>query len=252
MQSSDGRLAQLTNQNCCREYLNRVRCPQFEMEKYFVVIPVFNEEKHIKKCIDHVKKYWKHIIVVNDGSTDATKKILNSISSIHVLHLPKNQGKGQAMLEGAKYAWKQKAKGVVFMDGDNQHNPIHIQAFVKELRKTGSHIIIGIRLLRTNIPFHRKIGNLFIAGVMKHLFSLTIPDIMCGFRAMTKKGFSQIKWESKGYGVETEMLTIIGRKKIPYKQVVVDTIYHDRYKGFSVIDGVFILTKLLYWKLRKL
>lgn len=222
------------------------------MNTYFVIIPIFNEQKHIKKCLENIRKYWKNIIVVNDGSTDKTKEILHSFHSIHTIHLSKNYGKGYAMRVGAEAAWKLKADGIIFMDGDNQHNPIHIKTFVDALQKKKSDIIIGVRLLKTNIPLHRKLGNLVIAQIMKYLFNLTIPDIMCGFRAMTKKGYKRIAWKTNGYGVETEMLTILGRKKLSYQQVVVDTIYHDRYKGFSVGDGILILTKLLFWKMRSL
>lgn len=217
------------------------------MRTYFVVIPVFNEQRNIRRCITNIKKYWKHIIVVNDGSTDATASILNRFRSIHTIHLSSNQGKGSAMLIGAMYAWKKGARGIIFMDGDNQHNPVHIKAFVRLLDQK-VHIIIGVRLLKTNIPIHRKIGNRLIAFAMRHMFSLSIPDIMCGFRALSKKGFQQLRWSSNGYGVETEMLTTIGKKNIPFRTLVVDTIYHDKYKGFSLKDGIKILLHLPYWK----
>lgn len=217
------------------------------MSTYFVVIPVFNEQRNIRRCIINIKKHWKHIIVVNDGSTDATATILKRFRSVHVLHLPTNQGKGSAMLAGAMYAWKKNAKGIIFMDGDNQHNPIHIKEFIR-LLKQKAHIVIGVRLLKTNIPIHRKIGNRLMAFIMQYMFSLSIPDIMCGYRALSKKGFQQLRWSSKGYGVETEMLTIIGKKNIPFRTRVVDTIYHDKYKGFSLKDGIKILLHLPYWK----
>ncbi len=217
------------------------------MSKYFVIIPVYNEQKQIRRCLQSIKKYWKDIIVVNDGSTDKTKEILNRFRSLHVLHLPKNQGKGKAMIEGAKYAWKQKAKGIIFMDGDNQHNPLHIPSFVHKLKK-GTHIVIGVRLLKTSIPFHRKLGNYLMVLIMRNMFSLSIADMMCGFRAFSKKGFTQIRWNSQGYGVEVEMLTTIGKKRLPFETLIVDTIYHDKYKGFSLKDGMKILFHLPYWK----
>lgn len=217
------------------------------MNKYFVVIPVYNEQKHIERCLKQIQSCWRQIIVVDDGSTDRTPVILKRFRSVKVVTLSQNSGKGAAMLAGAKLAWKLKAKGVIFMDGDNQHNPKHIKEFIRILEK-GAHIVIGIRLLRTNIPTHRKLGNKLIAFAMQRMFYLKIPDIMCGFRAMTKKGFEQVKWSTSGYGVETEMLTKIGNKRLKYSTLVVDTIYHDRYKGFSMKDGIKILVKLPIWK----
>lgn len=217
------------------------------MNTYYIVIPAYNEERNIRRCIKQIKKHWKHIIVVNDGSTDATETILKRHRSIHAIHLPKNMGKGYAMFTGAKHAWKLKAKGIIFMDGDNQHNPVHIKEFIAHLNK-GTNVVIGVRLLKAQIPLHRKLGNHIIAFIMRHMFGLSVPDMMCGFRAMTKRGFNQLRWTSHGYGVETEMLTTIGKKRIPFKTLVVDTIYHDKYKGFSLKDGIKILLRLPYWK----
>lgn len=219
------------------------------MNKYFVIIPVHNEQKNIGRCLKQLQKYWKNIIVVNDGSTDDTSSVLRRFRSVHVVDLPTNKGKGAAMLAGARLAWKLKAKGIVFMDGDNQHNPKHVTDFIALLKK-GRHVVIGVRLLKTKIPLHRKIGNLLIAVVIQKMFYLDIPDMMCGYRAMSKKGFNQVKWRAQGYGVETEMLTLVGKKNIPYSTLVVDTIYHDRYKGFSVKDGLKILLHLPVWKWR--
>jgi glycosyltransferase involved in cell wall biosynthesis len=217
------------------------------MSEYFVVIPVFNEQKNIRRCLKHTQKFWKHIIVVNDGSTDRTSEILQKFRSVHTVDLQKNQGKGAAMLAGAKKAWSLKADGIVFMDGDLQHNPVHIKEFVR-LLKSGCEIVIGERLLKANIPLHRKLGNLVISSGMRLLFGLQMRDIMCGFRGMTKKGFKKIEWSSKGYGVEVEMLVHAARKKVSFTTYIVDTIYHDKYKGFSIRDGLKIMLKIPYWR----
>lgn len=221
------------------------------MDKYFVVIPVYNEARHIRRCVEHVLEYTKNIIVVNDGSSDSTEKILDSVAKIEVIHLKRNMGKGYAMKIGAELAWKMGAKGIVFMDGDNQHHPKHIPEFVKSM-KGGNDIVIGVRLLKTDIPLYRKIGNLMIASIMRSIFNVKIPDMMCGYRALTKKGYKKINWTSNNYEVETETLTIIGRKRLPFVSLVVDTIYWDKYKGFSVWDGLKIVSNLPYYRLRKI
>jgi len=219
------------------------------MKKYTVIVPAYNEASNIKRCLDHICEYHQDIIVINDGSTDSTRKILNSSKSkkIKVVHLKHNFGKGYAMRVGAKQAFRNGADGVIFMDGDNQHHPKHLLEFIKLLKK-GHNIVIGVRLLKTNIPFHRKIGNLLMIGIMKQLFSIDVSDMLCGFRAFSKKGFGQIKWRTDDYGVETEVLTKIGKYRIPFTTIVVDTIYHDKYKGFSLIDGLKIVSRLpQYW-----
>lgn len=221
------------------------------MTKYFVVIPVYNEAKRIRKCLNRILEFHKQIIVVNDGSTDNTREILNNFPSISVIDLLKNSGKGFAMKQGAKLAWKLGAKGIIYMDGDNQHDPKHISEFAKLLDKK-KDIVVGVRILKTEIPFHRKLGNIVMAYTMQKLFSVKITDMMCGYRAFSKLGYRSVIWESNGYGVETEVVAKIGAKNLKYETVIVDTIYHDKYKGFSVLDGVKILAKIPGWKLRNI
>lgn len=219
--------------------------------KYFAVVPVYNEEKNIKSFLNKLNKQCKNIIVVNDGSTDNTLEIVKKIKYIHLINLKRNSGKGFAMKMGANLAWKMKADAVIFMDGDNQHNPKHLPKFFEYLNKP-TDIVIGIRKVKANIPFIRRIGNNIFMTIMYVLFDIRITDILCGFRAVSKRGYRSLEWESNDYGVETEMLTIIGRKRLDFKTVVVDTIYLDKYKGFSAKNGLEILLKIPKWKFRKI
>lgn len=221
------------------------------MNKYFVIIPVFNEEKNIKTFLNKLKKFTSNIIVVNDGSTDNSENIISKIAKIKIVSLSKNKGKGMAMKKGAEFAWKKGAKGIVFMDGDNQHNPKYLQNFFKYL-ENGWDIIIGIRVMKAKIPLIRRFGNRIGIFLMKLLFNMEISDLLCGYRALSKKGYKNVLWQSNDYGVETEILTLISRKKLSYKTLVVDTIYLDKYKGFSLVDGFKILLRFPYWRLRKL
>lgn len=221
------------------------------MTKYFVIVPAYNEERNIRRCINNIYKYCKNIIVVDDGSSDKTGEVLDSIPNIQVIHLPSNGGKGRAMKVGAEAAWGMGAKAIIYMDGDNQHDPKHIAEFTKLLDKK-VRIIVGVRILKTNIPFYRKLGNVIMAYAMQKLFSVRIMDMMCGYRAFSKQGYRDVRWESNGYEVETEVVAKIGAKNLKYKTVVVDTIYHDKYKGFSILDGFKILAKIPGWKLRNI
>ena len=221
------------------------------MGKYYVVVPAYNEARQIHRCIEHILEHTKNVIVVDDGSTDKTGTILDLIGGITVIHLKHNAGKGHAMKIGAKEAFRRGAAGVIFLDADNQHHPKHIPEFMRLLGR-GNDIVIGVRILKAAIPWHRKLGNFIMAGLMHLLFHIYIPDMMCGYRAFTKKGFAKLEWQTSNYGVEIEMLTIIGRKKLSFKTIVVDTIYLDKYKGFSVWDGIKIMLSLPYYKWRTL
>lgn len=217
----------------------------------YVIVPVFNEQKNIRGFLNKLKLYTKNIIVVDDGSDDKTPEIVSSFQNVHLVVHKKNRGKGSAMKTGASKALKLGGKKIIFMDGDNQHDPRHLPDFEK-LLTNGSDIVIGVRMTKAKIPFVRRIGNMIFIYLVKFLFNMHIPDILCGYRGFSKRGLKHVSWSSEGYGVETEMITIIGRKNLPYKTVVVDTIYLDKYKGFSVSGGLRILMKLFYWKIRKI
>lgn len=225
------------------------------MGNVFVIVPAFNEEKTIKDCVERIQKYHKKIIVVDDGSKDGTVAIVKELTGsriksgmiLELIILNKNRGKGFAMRTGAEYAWKHGASAIIFMDADNQHDPKHIASFVDHLNKKND-IILGIRVLRAHIPFYRKLGSDLMSFLMRHLFGIDLPDMICGFRAFTEKGYESIKWKSNGYGVEIETLARIGKNKLPFKTVVVDTIYHDKYKGFSILDGIKLLFQIPRWR----
>src|SRR3989344_3269702 len=125
---------------------------------YYVIVPVFNEEKSIRSFITTLKKYTNKIIVVNDGSRDNTEEIIKGVSGISLINLKRNKGKGFAMKLGANYAWKIGANSIIFMDGDNQHNPRLLPKFFEYL-DNAEDIIIGIRVVKANIPFIRRQGN---------------------------------------------------------------------------------------------
>lgn len=221
------------------------------MKNYFVIVPIYNEQRHIKIFLKKLKKHTQNIIIVNDGSTDKTLEIIKTFKNIHLINLPRNKGKGTAMRVGAKFAWKLKAEGIIFIDGDNQHNPKYIKEFTSLLRK-GKDIVIGVRILKAEVPLYRKLGNLLLKNLIKIFFNVAIEDLICGYRGFSRKGYKQILWKSDGYGVETEIMTIIGRKKLLFEKIIVDTIYLEKYKGFSIKDGLKIIFKLPYWRVRSL
>jgi len=94
-----------------------------------------------------------------------------------------------------------------------------------------------------------KIGNRFISNSVKILYGLKVDDSQCGFRAFTASAYAQIRWEAQDYFVETEILIKAGKKRLQHTQVPIETIYADKYKGTTVLDGVMIIAKMLGGKL---
>lgn len=225
------------------------------MKNLTIIVPVYNEEKYLpyflKKLIIEVKKLpdKPNLIFVNDGSTDNTKNILNRIKKINkvtIINLEKNMGKGSAMRIGSQKAIEKRARYLIYMDGDGQHDPKHLKKFIKNLEYYP--LVFGYRKLEKNMPFIRKIGNKISSLIIRNIFRIErIGDILCGYFAIHSNIFSKIRWNSNDYGVEAEISTIISREKIPFKEILVKTIYLDRNKGVSLFHAFLILTRIPFW-----
>ncbi len=223
--------------------------------KIVIVVPVYNEEKRVVNTVNDILRADKssQIILVDDGSRDNSYKILKKAfgnnKRVSILQHIINLGKGAAMKTGVKMAWKLKSDGVIFIDSDGQHNPKHLPEFKKVLKK--NDLVFGYRKLNSEMPFIRKYGNIIAKKIIGILFNVKRREFLCGYLGFRKSVYKQIKWRSNRYGVETEIATKVGRNKLKFSEVEVDTIYIDKYKGVSLFDAMKILTQIPYWYFSK-
>ncbi len=183
--------------------------------KIAIVVPAFNEEKRLGSVLSDLKKAKLPIYVVDDGSTDKTYSLAKKYG-VNVTKLPQNSGKGAAMKIGAKLAFADGAGAVVYMDADGQHKVADLHYFVDALNIGEFDVVFGSRNLSLGVPFVRYVGNKAASILINMMFGIYVSDLICGYRALTKKAFEKVKWESDGYGVETEMVILAGLKKLKY------------------------------------
>lgn len=214
----------------------------------FVIIPAHNEENRIRAVIRKTKRFAKNVVVVDDGSTDNTHRTAQEENVLVLRHII-NLGKGAALKTGAEYAIKNGAEKLIFMDADGQHKPADIPRFLKALR--GVDIVFGSRDLNKKMPLILKFGNWFINKTNDLLFGIDLRDTQSGYRAMTADAYRQIRWKATSYGVESEMIANVGKKRLKYKELPIETIYADKYKGTTIIDGVKIVFNMLWWKITR-
>jgi glycosyltransferase involved in cell wall biosynthesis len=217
----------------------------------FVIIPAYNEEKHILSTLDKVKLFAQdvQVVVVDDGSKDKTLKMIKNISWITSLSHPVNLGKGAALKTGCEYALKQGADKIVVMDSDGQHDPKEIPIILNSLERYD--LVFCCRKRSKNMPFILRLGNWFLNKVTEVLFNIKIDDTQSGYRGFTAKAYEKLRWHSLDYSVETEMIANAGKAKLKYLQIPIETIYHDKYKGTTVLDGFKIGFNMLIWRLRR-
>ena len=217
-----------------------------KISNVYAVTPAYNEENNIVGIIQKTKKYVDKVIVVDDGSDDRTKAMSEKAGAIVLSHVV-NLGKGAALKTGCDYAYKKGAKFIIALDADAQHKPEDIPRFIEKLKKYD--IIFSFRKSRTAMPLVLRFGNWFISGVMRILYGINLKDTQCGFRAFSRLAYRKIRWNASDYSMETEMITRAGKQRLKYVQIPIQTIYSDKYKGTTVIDGVKIVLNMFWWKL---
>lgn len=214
----------------------------------WAVIPAYDEEKNIGRIIRKTKKYVDKVIVIDDGSKDKTYEVAKR-NSVFVLRHVVNLGKGAALKTGCDFAIKNNAKIIIALDADAQHDPKEIPNFLERLKN--NDIVFGYRRLNKNMPLILKFGNWFINKTIKLLYGVNIKDSQCGYRAFTSKTYKKIRWVASDYSIESEMVAKTGKFNLKYKEIPIQTIYSNRYKGTTVLDGVKIVLNMILWRFIK-
>jgi glycosyltransferase involved in cell wall biosynthesis len=213
----------------------------------FVVLPARNEEKYIRSVVSKCRKYCENVVVVDDGSSDNTKRVAEDSGATVISHII-NLGKGAAMKTGAEYAIKQGAKKIIFLDSDDQHDPSKIPEFEKKL--DSFNCVLAYRDF-SRIPLYRRISNMIGLMMVRILFGLPIRDVSNGFRGFQSGSYDSIKWDSCGYEAETEMVVNIAVSDITFTQVKTEVNYHEKYKGIGLSDAFLTAFKLFWWRFVK-
>lgn|SRR3989344_374633 len=209
-----------------------------------IIIPARNEEKTIASVISGAKKYGR-VIVVDDGSADSTAAEAQKTGAI-VLHHIVNLGKGCALKTGCDYAIHEGAQKLVVIDADAQHNPKQIPEFLNALQN--ADIVFGYRTLADDMPYILRFGNKFISRMTAFLYNISLHDTQCGYRSFTAEAYKKVRWQAHDYSVESEMVSNAGRKRLRCAEIAIPTVYHNKYKGTTVLDGIKIVLKMLWWR----
>ena len=175
--------------------------------KITIGIPAYNEEKNIAKIIVQLKKVADQILVCDDGSTDSTSEIAESLGAIVIKH-PKNLGYGSAIRSIFLKSREINAEILVTIDADGQHKIEDVKKVIKPIVDGQADISIGSRFLEEgdNAPKYRKLGINIITKVTNSSLSEKITDAQSGFRAYNKKVLQSLTPSDSGMGISTEIL----------------------------------------------
>ena len=224
--------------------------------KASVIIPLFNEEKTIIKVLKKIydiKKNYKEleIIVVNDGSTDGSKKLLDENNDLYdvLISYDKNKGKGHAVKNGIKSA---NGKYIIFQDADLEYDPIDFIKFFKIIDRFEPDLIIGSRFNYSDYTkshnILNKYGNKLITFLFNISYNTTFTDIYSCYACFKKDLIDYNDLKTEGFEQHAEILCKVVKKGNNFYEVPIN--YNGRsheegkkikfYHIFSVIYQILI------------
>ncbi|MCL2311282.1 MAG: glycosyltransferase family 2 protein, partial [Firmicutes bacterium] len=173
-----------------------------------LVIPTYNHASLLEGVINDGLRYPIPIIIVNDGSTDTTRIVVQKyLSKVTFVDYKKNRGKGYALKQGAKKAIELGYKAIITIDSDGQHFASDIEVLINAALKAPNSIIVGSRgFEHENMPKKNKFANRFANFWFCFQTFQKIPDTQSGFRYYPLFCFKKIVWFTHRYNFELEIL----------------------------------------------
>jgi glycosyltransferase involved in cell wall biosynthesis len=226
--------------------------------KYCVIVPTYNNDKTLKHVLDEVLKVSRDVIVVNDGSTDSTAKILTEFSEIHCISYSKNVGKGHALLQGFREAILKGYDYAISIDSDSQHYPDDIPKLIAKLEEYPGKLIMGSRNMeQEGIPGASSFGNKFSNFWYWAETGIKLSDTQTGFRAYPLKEISKMRFFTKKFEFEIEIIVRLAWRYVKFEEVPVKVDYPENrvshfrpFKDFfriSVLNTVLVILALLFF-----
>jgi len=217
-----------TTKENCAERLRELKC--------CVIIPTYNNAELIEQVIIDCKEFTtitlgkdrnvSHLMVVNDGSTDDTKAVLERHPFIMQLSYTPNEGKGIAMRRGFEYALEQGYDYAITLDSDGQHYAKDIPTFVDELMENNNAIVIGSRNMgQENVPTKSSFGNKFSSFWLWVETGIKLADTQSGYRLYPIRAIKDFRFVTGRYEFEVEVLVRAAWEGIDLYCAPIDVFY---------------------------
>lgn len=189
--------------------------------KLSVVIPVYNEERWVREIVRRVREVEipKEVILINDCSTDGTKKILDEEISkfpdCRIIHHEKNQGKGAGLRTGFKHAT---GDIVIVQDADLEYNPAEYPQLIQPILEGKADVVFGSRFIGENhrvLYFWHSVGNHVLTLLSNFFTDLNLTDMETCYKVFRREVIQSINIKSDRFGFEPEVTAKIAKKRNP-------------------------------------
>ncbi len=218
------------------------------MNKLSIVIPVYNEEKTLRKCIERVLDVniplQRELILVNDASADNSQQVIEEICrdfpdvSIKTITHEKNQGKGAALRTGFSNVTGDIA---IIQDADLEYDPIDYHRLLKPILDGRADVVYGSRFVGSEekrvLYFWHYQGNKFLTLLSNMFTNLNLTDMETCYKVFKKEVIEKLNIKSNRFGVEPEMTAKVAKARWRIYEVGIS------YSGRTYQEG-----KKITWK----
>ena len=225
-----------------------------------VVMPTYNNAGTLARVIGDVLQYAEDVLVVNDGSTDATQSILEQIDGIRIHSYAENRGKGHALKCGLKLAYEWGFRYALTIDSDGQHYADDIPAFIERIEQVPDSLLIGARnLTADNMPSKNTFANRFSNFWYRVETGQRLEDTQSGFRLYPLRKLQNIRFLTTRYEFEVEIIVRAAWRGVRVENLPIKVYYppqEERVSHFrplrdftriSILNTVLVLYALLFY-----
>jgi glycosyltransferase involved in cell wall biosynthesis len=213
-------------------------------KKVLLSIPVYNEQSHIDAVLDEAGRYIGDVLVIDDGSTDESRRLLARRENISLITHPRNLGYGQTIIDAFHFARSHSYDWLITMDCDFQHQASWIPDLLTVMEDGAADIISGSRYMQdsgcqSSPPPDRRRINMIITELLNLKLHLNLTDAFCGFKGYRVRALAQLKLTETGYAFPLEFWVQAVRQGLVIREIPVSLIYHDnnRYFGGQLDDA---------------
>ncbi|HEY1581969.1 MAG TPA: glycosyltransferase family 2 protein [Chthoniobacterales bacterium] len=210
------------------------------------VIPAYHEEAHVRRVAEQVRKELDFVVVIDDGSHDATAERAREAGAEVIVH-PENRGKGESIKTGLRH-WlaRDEIEFILILDADGQHLPAEIGRFLAAAAAREAGLFIGSRMNDVgDMPFVRRTVNRYMSRRISRLCGQDVPDTQCGYRMIKRTLAPHLLAGTSRFDYETEMLIIASRAGFRIASVPISTIYSDEVSSIHPVRDTIRFFKLM-------
>jgi dolichol-phosphate mannosyltransferase len=206
-----------------------------------IAIPVFNEERHVRRVLSRVLALNPHVLVIDDGSTDQTPRILPDFP-VEMIRHAENRGYGKSLRDAFRFALAEKYDWLITMDCDEQHEPAAIPSFIEAASGSDVDIISGSRYLlpqegQDRPPAERRAINATISAELNcrlgPAFGTLLTDAFCGFKAYRVDALRKLRPTVRGYAFPMQFWVQAAAANLKVRELPVRLIYNDLSRTFG-------------------